>query len=148
MPQCYGQKNHHLALLNKVPHDPIAQEKVRVDKYLWAIRIYKTRRLAADACNRGKVKLKGANVKPSKLVSVGDEYDIKTGTKKWIIEVNALLNNRVKFNEAIKYYTDISPVEVIDKTKPTVFVFDTGKRKSKQGRPTKKEKRKLDDFLG
>lgn len=124
------------------------KEKLRVDKYLWAIRIFKTRSVAADACNTGKVKCKGINIKPAKTVALGDQYEIKTENKKWIIEVTSLLHNRVKYEEAIKHYVDLSPEETIEKTQSSAFVFNTGKRRSKQGRPTKKEKRKLDDFLG
>ena len=123
-------------------------EKLRIDKYLWAIRIFKTRSLAADACSSAKVKCNGVNVKPAKTVSVGEQYEIKSETKKWIIEVTSLLHNRLKYEEAIKHYIDLSPKEAIDKSKPGAFIFNTGKRQSKQGRPTKKEKRNLDDFLG
>lgn len=123
------------------------KEKLRIDKYLWAIRIFKTRSLAADACNSGKVKLNGASVKPAKTVTLGDQYDIRTENKKWKIEVTSLLHNRVKYEEAIKNYLDLSPVESLDKMQSSSFVFNTGKRQSKQGRPTKKEKRNLDDFL-
>ena len=122
-------------------------EKLRIDKYLWSIRIFKTRSIAADACNSGKVKLNGASVKPAKTVTLGDQYDIKTENKKWKIEVTSLLHNRVKYEEAIKSYLDLSPIESLDKTQSSSFIFNTGKRQSKQGRPTKKEKRKLDDFL-
>jgi len=123
-------------------------EKVRIDKFLWAIRIFKTRSLAADACTSGKVKSNGTNVKPAKTVAIGDQYEIKTEHKKWKIEVTSLLHKRVKYEEAIKHYLDLSPEETIDKTQSSAFVFNTGKRKSKQGRPTKKEKRRLDDLLG
>ena len=123
------------------------KEKLRIDKYLWAIRIFKTRSLAAEACNSGKVKLNGASVEPAKTVTLGDQYDIRTENKKWKIEVTSLLHNRVKYEEAIKSYLDLSPVESLDKMQSSSFVFNTGKRQSKQGRPTKKEKRNLDDFL-
>jgi len=123
------------------------KEKVRIDKYLWAIRIFKTRSLAADACNSGKVKCIGVNVKPAKTVFVGDVYDIKTEHRKWIIEVASLLHNRVNYEDAIKHYVDLSPKEIMDEQQSSAFVFNTGKRKSKQGRPTKKEKRKLDNFM-
>lgn len=122
-------------------------EKLRIDKYLWAIRIFKTRSLAADACNNGKVKCKGVNVKASKTVNVGDQYEVKTEAKKWLIKVSGLLHNRVQFTEAIKYYLDLTPEEPKDKIQPASFVFNTGKRKSKKGRPTKKEKRNLDEFF-
>lgn len=124
------------------------KEKLRIDKYLWAIRIFKTRSLAADACNSGKVKSKGVTVKPAKTVALGDQYEIKAENKKWMIEVTSLLHNRVKYEEAVKHYIDLSPKEVVDKTQSSAFVFNTGKRQNKQGRPTKKEKRKLDDLLG
>lgn len=122
-------------------------QKLRIDKYLWAIRIFKTRSISADACNSGKVKLNGANVKPAKAVALGDQYEIRAENKKWVIEVTSLLHNRLKYEEAIKHYLDLSPEESIDKIQSSAFVFNTGKRQSKQGRPTKKEKRKLDDFL-
>lgn len=122
------------------------KEKLRIDKYLWAIRIFKTRSIAADACNSGKVKYDGNNVKPAKTVAVGDKFEVKTENKKWIIEVVSLLHNRLKYEEVVKHYIDLSPEETVNKTQSSAFVFNTGKRKSKQGRPTKKEKRKLDDF--
>lgn len=123
------------------------KEKLRLDKYLWSIRIFKTRSLAADACNNGKVKWKGSNVKPSKTVNVGEQYEIRTEAKKWLIEVTCLLHSRVQFSEAIKYYVDLTPEEDKQKVQTAAFVFNTGKRKSKKGRPTKKEKRNLDQFL-
>ena len=121
-------------------------EKLRIDKYLWAIRVFKSRSLAADACNNGKVKCKGVNVKAAKTVSSGEQYEIKTEAKKWLIEVSGLLHSRVQFSEAIKYYIDLTPEEEKEKFQTSSFVFNTGKRKSKQGRPTKKEKRNLDEF--
>jgi len=123
------------------------KEKLRIDKYLWAIRIFKTRSLAADACNSGKVKLNDTHVKPAKTVALGDQYEIKTENKKWIIEVTSLLHNRQKYEEAIKHYIDLSPKEIVDKTQSSAFVFNTGKRQSKQGRPTKKQKRDLDQLF-
>lgn len=123
------------------------KEKLRIDKYLWAIRIFKTRSLSAEACNNGKVKCLGVNVKAAKPVNTGEQYEIKTEAKRWIIQVAELLHNRVQFSEAVKYYIDLTPEEKIEKVYSSAFVFNTGKRKSKQGRPTKKEKRNLDDFI-
>lgn len=120
--------------------------KLRLDKYLWAIRIFKTRSIATDACNNGKVKYNGVNAKPSKTVSVGERYDIKTEAKKWIIEVSALLQSRVQFSEAGKFYVDLSPEPEKAGSQSASFIFQTGKRQSKQGRPTKKQKRDLDEF--
>ena len=123
------------------------KEKLRIDKYLWAIRLFKTRSLAADACNNGKVKYLGINVKSAKPVNVGEQYEVKTEAKKWLIQVAGLLQTRVQYAEAIKYYIDLTPEQPVEKTHSTAFVFNTGKRKTKQGRPTKKDKRSLDEFF-
>ncbi len=122
------------------------KEKLRIDKYLWAIRIFKTRSLAAEACEKGRVKLNGVSVKASRTVNIGDEYEVKTEARKWIIKVTDLLANRVQYSEAIKYYVDLTPEEEIEKMQTMAASFHTGKRLSKIGRPTKKERRDLDDF--
>ena len=123
------------------------KEKLRLDKYLWAIRLFKTRNLASIACDSGKVKFNGAQAKPAKQVNVGDEYEIKTEAKRWRIRVGGLLHRRVKYEEAIKYYIDITPAEEIERLQYQAASFHTGKRQSKIGRPTKKERRELDDFF-
>ena len=122
------------------------KEKLRLDKYLWAIRLFKTRSQAAEACDKNKVKFNGNTAKASKTVSVNDEYEVKTENKKWLIKVAGLLHNRVQFSEAIKYYIDITPAEEIERLQFQSAVFHTGKRMSKVGRPTKKQKRDLDQF--
>jgi ribosome-associated heat shock protein Hsp15 len=123
------------------------KEKLRLDKYLWAIRLFKTRTLAATACDSGKVKFDGSQAKASRQVSVGDEYEIKTEAKRWRIKVAELLYSRVAYSEAIKYYIDITPEEEIQRLQYQSASFHTGKRQSKIGRPTKKERRDLDDFM-
>lgn len=123
------------------------KEKLRLDKYLWAIRLFKTRTLASAACDSGKVKFDGGQAKASRQVSVGDEYEVKTEAKRWRIKVTDLLYNRVAYTEAIKYYIDITPEEEIQRLQFQAASFHTGKRPSKIGRPTKKERRNLDDFL-
>ena len=123
------------------------KEKLRIDKYLWAIRLFKTRSQAADACDKSKVKLKGENVKPSKTVTVGDEYEVKSEAKRWVIKVSGLLDHRVQYTEAITYYTDITPADELDRIKFEAATFNTGKRQSKVGRPTKKDKRDIDGFM-
>jgi ribosome-associated heat shock protein Hsp15 len=121
-------------------------EKLRVDKYLWAIRLFKTRALASAACEKGKVRLGGAQVKPSKQVNPGDEYEVRTEAKKWKIKVTGLLHARVQYAEAVKYYLDITPLEEIERLQFQAASFHTGKRLSKIGRPTKKQRRDLEDF--
>lgn len=124
------------------------KEKLRLDKYLWSIRIFKTRTLAAAACDTGKVKQAGTSVKAAKNVNVGDEYEIKTEARRWRIKVTALLYNRVAYAEAIKYYIDITPQEELDRLQFQAASFHTGKRQSKIGRPTKKQRREMDEFFG
>ena len=124
------------------------KEKLRLDKYLWAIRLFKTRTMAAAACDTGKVKQAGTSVKAAKNVSIGDEYEVKTEAKKWVIKVTGLLHNRVAYAEAIKYYIDLTPQEELDRLQFQAASFHTGKRQSKIGRPTKKQRRELDDFTG
>jgi ribosome-associated heat shock protein Hsp15 len=124
-----------------------AKEKLRIDKYLWAIRLFKTRSQAAAACESGKVKLNGDSCKASKTVNVGDEYEVKTEARRWRIKVVGLLHNRVQYSEAVKYYTDITPVEELERMKSVASSFHTGKRLSKVGRPTKRERRDLDEFM-
>ncbi|HEU4903418.1 MAG TPA: RNA-binding S4 domain-containing protein, partial [Flavisolibacter sp.] len=111
------------------------KEKLRLDKYLWSIRLFKTRTLAAAACDTGKVKQHGTSVKAAKNVSVGDEYEVKTEAKKWIIKVTGLLYNRVAYSEAVNYYIDLTPAEEVDRTQFQAASFHTGKRPSKIGRP-------------
>ena len=124
-----------------------AKEKLRIDKYLWAIRLFKTRSQAAEACDKGKVKLNGAAVKASKAVNIGDKYEVKTEARKWIIKVTGLLHNRAQYSEAIEHYIDLTPAEEIEKTERHASSFHTGKRLSKIGRPTKKQRRDLGDVL-
>jgi ribosome-associated heat shock protein Hsp15 len=123
-----------------------AKDKLRLDKYLWSIRLFKTRTLAAAACDGGKVKFAGAAAKASKQVSIGDEYEVKTEVKRWRIKVSGLLHNRVAYAEAVKYYLDITPEEEIQRLQYQAASFYTGKRRSKIGRPTKKERRDMDSF--
>lgn len=123
-------------------------EKVRLDKYLWSIRLFKTRTLATAACDEGKVKLNGQNVKPARTVAIGERYEIKTQARRWTIEVTGLLHNRVGYEDAIKNYADLSTEEDKQQKQYITSAFFTGKRHSKTGRPTKKQRRDLGDLLG
>jgi ribosome-associated heat shock protein Hsp15 len=117
------------------------KEKLRIDKYLWNIRIFKTRAQASEACEKGRVKLNDASLKASKNVMVGDIYNIKAEEKKWVLQVTGLLDHRVQYSEAIKYYIDLTPQEEKDNSQMQASSFHTGKRLSKIGRPTKKHRR-------
>ncbi len=120
--------------------------KVRLDKYLWSIRIFKTRTLAADACDQGKVKFMGHAAKAARTVNAGDEYEIKAEARKWVIKVTGVIDKRVQYAEAIKNYVDLTPAEDLERMKFEASAFYTGKRNSKIGRPTKKQRRDLEEF--
>jgi len=125
----------------------MSTEKLRVDKYLWAIRIFKTRTQAADAITAGRVKSNGLDIKSSKPVSIGDRFEIKTEARKWVIEVTSLLHQRVQYAEAMNHYIDLTPEEDLVKKANSAFIEYTGKRQSKQGRPTKKNRRNMEGFM-
>ncbi len=122
-------------------------EKLRIDKYLWAIRLFKTRSLATDACKAGRVKLNGQNLKPSAIVKVGEVYQVSKGIEKKIIEVVDLLQNRVEAKIAVTKYKDLTPVEDTHAYK-SMFHAPSLKRDRGTGRPTKKDRRETDDLIG
>ncbi len=123
------------------------KEKLRLDKYLWAIRLFKTRTAAATACDKGRVKVDGESVKASRIVKIDDTYEVKTDEKRWVIKVTGLLPKRVQYSEAIKFYEDQTPIEEKERIAFQTASFYSGKRLSKIGRPTKKERRDIDDFM-
>jgi ribosome-associated heat shock protein Hsp15 len=111
------------------------------------VRLFKTRSQAAAACDTGKIKFNGQQAKAAKQVNIGEEYEVKTEAKRWRIRVSGLLHNRVAYSEATKYYIDITPAEEIERLQYQAASFHTGKRLSKIGRPTKKQRRDIDNFL-
>lgn len=125
----------------------MSDNKVRLDKYLWSIRVFKTRTLATAAIDDGKVKWNGTSVKPSRIVGMSDRYEIKTPARKWLIEVTGLLGNRVGYEDSLKYYVDLTPEEDKLQEKSISPSFYTGKRLSKTGRPTKKQRRDLGTYF-
>jgi ribosome-associated heat shock protein Hsp15 len=123
------------------------QEKLRIDKYLWAIRLFKTRSLATDACKAGRIKLNGQNLKPSAIVKIGEIYQVSKGNEKKVIQVIALLNNRVESKIAVTKYKDLTPEEETHAFK-SMFHAPSLKRDRGSGRPTKKDRRETDDLIG
>lgn len=120
-------------------------DKLRIDKYLWAIRIFKTRSLATEACKAGKVKLNGQNVKPSAVVKVGETYSVQKGIERKVLKVTGLLERRVDAKTAIQFYEDQTPVEDTYAFKSS-FHAPILKRDRGTGRPTKKDRREIDDL--
>lgn len=119
---------------------------VRADTYLWAIRIFKSRTIAAEAIKGGKVKLNDQSFKPSHVVKVGETYSATIGETKKIIEVTGLLEKRQSFEIAKQHYIDRSPVLEKEEKQQAAFFQVNVKRKKGTGRPTKKDRRDMNDF--
>src|ERR1700749_3522294 len=113
------------------------KEKLRIDKYLWAIRAFKTRTLATEACKAGRIKLDGQNIKPSHEVKINEVYHVAKGAERRILKVTALLANRLDAKTAVNFYEDITPYE---ETHPFKVFFHAPllKRDRGEGRPKKK----------
>lgn len=120
-------------------------EVTRIDKWLWAVRIFKTRSQATDVCRSGKVRRDGVIIKASHEVKKGDIYEIRNGATYSTISVTDVLDKRVSAKLVVNYMTDLTPQEESDKLKTRGkghFEF----RPKGIGRPTKKARR-LIDFL-
>ena len=122
-------------------------EKVRIDKYLWAIRIYKSRSIATEACREGKVKMKGEPVKSSAQVTIGDVIEVTKDGFKLQYKVLQLIEKRVSAVLAKPCFEDLTPEEEINKYK-SWFIGKGGpeRRDRGTGRPTKKDRREIVDF--
>lgn len=120
-------------------------EKLRIDKYLWSIRLFKTRSLATDACRAGRVKKEGTNIKASYEVKIGEIYQVSKSIEKKIIKVVELLTSRVDAKKAILAYQDLTPPEETAKYK-AIFQSPLLLRDRGTGRPTKKDRREIDDL--
>ncbi|MBR1934650.1 MAG: RNA-binding S4 domain-containing protein [Muribaculaceae bacterium] len=119
--------------------------EVRIDKWLWATRVFKTRSLATDQCKLGRVTMNGQNVKPSHLVKAGDIIDVRKPPVTFRFEVLATLNNRVGAKLVPNYLRNLTPpdqYELLEMARIGGFV----KRQKGLGRPTKKEGREMREF--
>lgn len=115
----------------------------RIDKYLWAVRIYKTRSQAAEACKKGKVLIEEIPVKPSRIVKPGDVIFVKKLPVIYTYKVTALVEKRVSAKIVSDYCENLTPQAELDKLKKDhiTIVF---KRDRGAGRPTKRERRMID----
>ena len=116
---------------------------VRIDKYLWAIRAFKTRSEATEACNGGKVKIAGANCKPSRPLRIGEVIEVRKGMAVYTYKVLAFLEKRVGAAAAADYAENLTPQSELDKLRAPVETFFV-RRDRGAGRPTKKERRTID----
>ena len=120
-------------------------EETRIDKYLWAIRVFKTRSDATDACKGGKVRVNGADIKPSKNVRTGDVISGRKGAVTYTYRVIAVIDKRQGAKLVPQYAENITPEEELAKLKAPVETFFL-KRDRGSGRPTKKERRQMDSL--
>jgi ribosome-associated heat shock protein Hsp15 len=120
-------------------------EKHRIDKFLWAVRVFKTRSMATEACKKGRIIIDGIQVKPSRVVKVDDVILIRKPPVVFTYRVINLTDNRVSAQRVPGFVTDITSAEEISKLKVCDTVFYA--REKGSGRPTKKERRTLDRVL-
>ncbi len=121
-------------------------EEVRIDKFLWSIRVFKTRSDAAEACRTGKVSVGGANAKSSKVVKAGDVISVRKGPIRYEYLVLCPIDKRQGAQLVPNYATNITPQSELDKLvapNETIFL----KRDRGAGRPTKRERREIDSLL-
>ena len=118
--------------------------KVRIDKWLWFVRLFKTRTMASDACNAGKVKINNVNCKPSREIKVDDEIQIRIGQLQKTVKVIDSPKNRIAAKLVPEYYLDLTPQEEYDRVK--LLATQTEKREHGLGRPTKRDRRQI-EFL-
>ena len=115
---------------------------VRIDKWLWMVRLFKTRSMATDACNAGKVKINGVNVKPSKIVKSEECYHVRINQLEKVVQVLDSPKSRVGAALVPQYYTDLTPQEEYDRVKQLHARFEF--REHGAGRPTKRDRRQID----
>jgi ribosome-associated heat shock protein Hsp15 len=119
--------------------------KIRIDKYLWCIRAFKSRTLASEACEGGKVKISGERIKPAHAVKVGEVISVQQGYYRKEYKVLGLLDKRVSAKIAVEYAEDVTPPEEREKALAGRFVsYESSFGDS--GRPTKKDRRELQKF--
>lgn len=121
------------------------KNEVRIDKWLWAVRLFKTRSIAIEACKKGRVSIKGMPIKPSRMIKVGDVIEIRRAPITYSFEVLDLTERRMGAKLVPQYMRDVTPpsqMEILELSKMTGFVD----RARGTGRPTKKDRRELEQF--
>ena len=123
--------------------------QIRIDKWLWSVRLFKTRSMATDACNAGKVKMNGVNLKPSKEVKTDEVYNVKIGQLDKTVQVLDAPKSRVNAALVPNYYVDLTPEEEYSRVKSLRTTFEY--RDHGIGRPTKRDRRQIEylkDYFG
>jgi len=119
---------------------------VRMDKWLWAVRLYKSRSVAASACASGKVRISGQSIKPARAVHVGEVITAVAGEITRTIKVTALVERRVSASLALECYEDLTPASEYAKRREARFQ-PLILRPRGTGRPTKKDRRQIEKLM-
>ena len=123
-------------------------ERLRIDKWLWAARFFKTRSLAAEAVEGGKVHLNGARVKPAKGVNIGDSLEIRLGRLEYIVVVRGLSARRGPASEAAQLYEETVESRATREALLAQMKVEAAPGAERQGRPTKRDRRHIIRFTG
>ena len=122
-------------------------DELRIDKWLWCARLFKTRTLAADACKGGKVKVSEVSMKPSHDVKVGEMISVQLGQLHKTVEVLSIPKSRVSPKDVANIYVDRTPTEEYERIE-FMRAYKAEYRDRGAGRPTKKDRRILDKLKG
>jgi len=119
--------------------------KLRWDKYLWCVRLAKTRSIASDLISKGKIKVNGETIKPSREVKLNDLISVQKNTATFTFKAVGFTDKRVGAQLVSNFLVDLTPQDEIEKLK----LYQVAQRNYRQtdGKPTKKDRRELDDFL-
>ena len=123
----------------------MAKDEVRIDKFMWATRIFKTRTIATEACKKGRVMLDGVAVKPSRMIKVGDVIQVRKPPVTYSFRVLALSENRMGAKLVPGYLENITPPEQYELLEMSRLSGFIGRARG-TGRPTKKDRRSLEEF--
>lgn len=120
--------------------------EVRIDKFLWAMRIYKTRSIAADACKNGRITMNGVQLKPSRTFHVGDIFSVRKGPITYTYRILQLCQNRLGAKLVPEYLRDITSKEQLELLELARLAGQSGRDRG-TGRPTKKDRRDIEVFM-
>ena len=121
--------------------------KTRIDKWLWTVRIFKSRSMATQACRSGKVKVDGGKAKPARLVTGREHISVDKNGLKLQFKILEILKSRVAYPVAKDCYEDLTPIEERDKFRAFYYRRISGEERDRgQGRPTKRDRRAIDNF--
>ena len=120
--------------------------EIRVDKYLFAMRLYKTRTIAADACKKGRVTMGGAQLKPARTFHIGDVFSVRKGPITYTYRIKQLSENRLGAKLVPDYLQDITAPDQLELLELARLAGQTGRDRG-TGRPTKKDRREIETFL-